>query len=175
MLQVYPRPQWPLCAASVPSSPVTPVCCKCTLVPKPHSKNQERSLVLLANFHICAESACYATITCLTWSRGSQVLLMRLIMRSMLASFPFSRMWFLYSKRRLLTQHIWEFLQVIPDSFPDFWVGPGDEATAHAGPWTMHILLLATYVAVPDRNRVLFRRIFRAHHWVWHTVVLHFR
>ena len=37
-------------------------------------------------------------------------------------------MWFLYSKQRLLTQHIWEFLQVTPGPFPDFWVGPGDKA-----------------------------------------------
>ena len=37
--------------------------------------------------------------------------------------------WFLYSKRRLLTQHIWEVLQVWPGPFPDFWVGPKDEAT----------------------------------------------
>jgi len=29
--------------------------------------------------------------------------------------------WFLYSKWRLLTQHIWEFLQVWPDPFPSFW------------------------------------------------------
>ena len=68
-----------------------------------------------------------------------------MFMESMLASFPFSnglgtslplshvknlvigngRMWFLYSKWRLLTQHI---LQVIPGPFPDFWVGPGDKA-----------------------------------------------
>ena len=27
---------------------------------------------------------------------------------------------FLYSKRRLLTQQIWEFLQVAPGPFPDF-------------------------------------------------------
>ena len=30
-----------------------------TLVPRPHSKNQERGLVSLVNFPICAESACY--------------------------------------------------------------------------------------------------------------------
>ena len=29
----------------------------------------------------------------------------------------------------MLTQHIREFLQVTPGPFPDFWVGPGDEAT----------------------------------------------
>ena len=29
---------------------------------------------------------------------------------------------------RLLTQHIREFLQVTPGPFPNFWVGPGDEA-----------------------------------------------
>ena len=32
-------------------------------------------------------------------------------------------------ERRLLTQHIQESLQVTPGPFPDFWVGPGDEAT----------------------------------------------
>ena len=31
----------------------------------------------------------------------------------------------------MLTQHIWESLQVIPGPFPDFWVGPGDEASPH--------------------------------------------
>ena len=29
----------------------------------------------------------------------------------------------------MLTQHIRESLQVTPGPFPDFWVGPGDEAT----------------------------------------------
>ena len=29
----------------------------------------------------------------------------------------------------MLTRHIQEFLQVTPGPFPDFWVGPGDEAT----------------------------------------------
>ena len=29
----------------------------------------------------------------------------------------------------MLTRHIREFLQVTPGPFPDFWVGPGDEAT----------------------------------------------
>ena len=34
----------------------------------------------------------------------------------------------------MLTLHIRESLQVTPGPFPDFWVGPGDEATAvHAG------------------------------------------
>ena len=28
----------------------------------------------------------------------------------------------------MLTQHIRESLQVTPGPFPDFWVGPGDEA-----------------------------------------------
>ena len=32
----------------------------------------------------------------------------------------YGRMWFLYSKLRLLTQHIREFLQVTPGPFPDF-------------------------------------------------------
>ena len=70
------------------------------------------------------------------------------LMKSLLASFPFSnglgtslqlsrvknsviaigRMWFLYFKRRLLTQHISEFLQVTPGPFPNFWVGAGDKA-----------------------------------------------
>ena len=31
--------------------------------------------------------------------------------------------WFVYSKRRLLTWHIWEFLQVWPGSFPIFRAG----------------------------------------------------
>ena len=30
-------------------------------------------------------------------------------------------------------------------------------------------------MAVPDRNRILFRRVFRAHHWVWRGVALSFR
>ena len=34
--------------------------------PSPHPKNWERGLVTLANFPICAESAYYVTITCLT-------------------------------------------------------------------------------------------------------------
>ena len=29
----------------------------------------------------------------------------------------------------MLTQHIQENLQVTPGPFPDFWVGPGDEAS----------------------------------------------
>ena len=29
----------------------------------------------------------------------------------------------------MLTRHIRESLQVTPGPFPDFWVGPGDEAT----------------------------------------------
>ena len=40
------------------------------------------------------------------------------------------RTWFLYSKRRLLTQHIQESLQVTSGPFPDFWAGPGDKANA---------------------------------------------
>ena len=31
----------------------------------------------------------------------------------------------------MLTRHIREGLQVTPGPFPDFWVGPGDEATSH--------------------------------------------
>ena len=31
----------------------------------------------------------------------------------------------------MLTRHIGKSLQVTPGSFPDFWVGPGDEATLH--------------------------------------------
>ena len=38
----------------------------------------EISLVPLANFPVCAESACYAKIICLTWSCGSQLLLTRI-------------------------------------------------------------------------------------------------
>ena len=30
-------------------------------------------------------------------------------------------------------------------------------------------------LAVPDRNWILFCRIFRVHHWVWHAVALSFR
>ena len=33
----------------------------------------------------------------------------------------------------MLTQHIRESLQVTPVPFPDFWVGPGDEARVSAG------------------------------------------
>ena len=44
-----------------------------SLVPRPHPKNQERGLVTLANYLICAESAYYVTITCLLWSCGSQL------------------------------------------------------------------------------------------------------
>ena len=36
---------------------------------------QKSGKVTLANFLVCAESAHYVTITCLTWSRGSQLLL----------------------------------------------------------------------------------------------------
>ena len=37
--------------------------------------------------------------------------------------------WFIYSKQRLLTQHIHEFLQLWPGQalLPIFWAGPGDE------------------------------------------------
>ena len=41
-----------------------------SLVPRPHPKNQERGLVTLANYLICV------TITCLLWSRASQLPLM---------------------------------------------------------------------------------------------------
>ena len=64
-------------------------------------------------------------------------------MKSLLASFPFSngpgmslllsllknvvfgngQTRFLYSKQRLQTQHIREFLQVTPGPYPDFWDG----------------------------------------------------
>ena len=37
-----------------------------SFVPRPHPKNWERGLGSLANFPVCAESACYSTITCLT-------------------------------------------------------------------------------------------------------------
>ena len=30
------------------------------------------------------------------------------------------------------------------------------------------------YVAVPDRNQILFHCVFRVHHQVWHTIVLSF-
>ena len=43
-----------------------------------------------------------------------------------------------YSKRRLLTQHIWESLQVTPGPFLNFWVGPGDEAN-----WMLWLLIFA--------------------------------
>ena len=49
------------------------------------------------------------------------------------------RTWFLYSKWRVLTQHIWEFLQVTLGPFPDFLVGPGDEARLRQTP---HVLLM---------------------------------
>ena len=32
----------------------------------------------------------------------------------------------------MLTRHIRESLQVTPGPFPDFWVGPGDEASLRA-------------------------------------------
>ena len=35
-----------------------------------------------------------------------------------------------YSKQRLLTQHVREFLQVWPGPLPDFQTGPRDKATA---------------------------------------------
>ena len=31
----------------------------------------------------------------------------------------------------MLTRHIRESLQVTPGPFPDFWVGPGDEASIY--------------------------------------------
>ena len=34
----------------------------------------------------------------------------------------------------MLTRHIRESLQVTPGPFPDFWVGPGDEAMFFLGP-----------------------------------------
>ena len=53
-------------------------------------------------------------------------------MKSMVASFPFSNglgTIFLYSKRKLLTQHIRGNFASNTKPLPQFWVGPGDEAT----------------------------------------------
>ena len=36
----------------------------------------------------------------------------------------------------MLTRHIRESLQVTPGPFPDFWVGPGDEASCTTTSWT---------------------------------------
>ena len=43
----------------------------------------------------------------------------------------------------MLTQHIRESLQVTPGPFPDFWVGPGDEATPRLSltPPNTHLLI----------------------------------
>ena len=38
----------------------------------------------------------------------------------------------------MLTRHIREYLQVTPGPFPDFWVGPGDEATLFALYFCLH-------------------------------------
>ena len=39
----------------------------------------------------------------------------------------------------------------------------------------IHIWYQSVYVAVPDRSRILFRRVFQAHHWVWCAIALKFR
>ena len=94
------------------------------LSPGPTQKSG-RGLVSLANFCICAESAYYAThpnnhipyiIDSLRLSHASA--LRNVIIAN-------GRMWFLYSKRRLLTQHIRESLQVTPGPFPVFGWGLG--------------------------------------------------
>ena len=52
----------------------------------------------------------------------------------------------------MLTQHIQESLQVTPGPFPDFWVGPGDEATADTSRrWPhppVHLFAASTATAV---------------------------
>ena len=100
-----------------------------SLVPRPRPKNWERGLVLLANFPVCAESGCYVTIACLTWSRCSQLLMALQSRWTDLATERLQTNPVLYPKQRQLTQHIREYLQVTPGSFPNFWVGAGDEAT----------------------------------------------
>ena len=102
-------------------------------------------------------------------------------MKSTLASLPYSnglgmsllpsrvnnlvigngRMWFLYSKRRLLTQHIREFLQVWPGPFPIFGWGleTGENSKLNHAPWKpslyqpspqqQEFILLASLKSVP--------------------------
>ena len=54
--------------------------------------------------------------------------------------------------RNMLTRHIREFLQVTPGPFPDFWVGPGDEARlGPGGP----ILALATWTGLENATLTL--------------------
>ena len=65
------------------------------------------------------------------------------------------RTWFLYSKRRLLTQHIQESLQVTPGPFPNFGRGMGTR-------------LLLIYPKISDLNFVNLHPT-----WVWQRWRLH--
>ena len=91
-------------------------------------KNWGRVLVSLAKILVYAKSAYYTT------HPNNYILCHRLVTfvtcKCSKECYNWQwRTWFLYSKRRLLTQHIRESLQVTPGPFPDFWVGPGDEAS----------------------------------------------
>ena len=105
--------------------------CKCLhfviLMPRPHlasspgptPKNRERGLVSLANFPVSAASACYATITCLTWSRGSQLLLMRVDEQILLRSDYRQILWGKSSGlASVTTLWVWRFMKSMLASFP---------------------------------------------------------
>ena len=97
------------------------------------------------------------------------------LMKSLLALFPFPNSlgtslllshvknlvignegtWFVYSKRRLLTQHMQELLQMWPGPFPTFWVGPGDKATFNvAAIFSGHLHMYHTTIC-HDSSRLL--------------------
>ena len=113
--------------------------CNCSLVPRPHPKSWERDMVSLAKIPVCAKLAYYAThpynhIPYVIDSLCSSHALRNVIIGN-------GRTWFLYSKWRLLTQHIRESLQVTPAPFPDFWLGLGDEASVNVlqARWSMPV------------------------------------
>ena len=67
----------------------------------------------------------------------------------------------------MLTRHIQESLQVTPGPFPDFWVGPGDEATINLGhlnsgqicSYQLELLVLSSgYFSLVPRPRPLTRK-----------------
>ena len=93
----------------------------------------------LQKIPVCAKSAYYSTHPNSHISTGSLRLSHASALRNVIIGN--GRTWFLYSKQRLLTQHIRESLQVTPGTFPDFWVGPGNEANALSQTWGSQYML----------------------------------
>ena len=89
------------------------------LSPGPTPKNRERGLVSLASFPVSAASARYATITCLTWSRGSQLLLTRVYEQILLRRDYRQILWGKSSGlASVTTLWVWRFMKSMLASFP---------------------------------------------------------